>query len=222
MLKAILTLALILGFTSASAQERRPTVIELTQPIIISDVPDGTVFDARHITYRAIAPMDCVICIIPPPGEQRFGLRIDLGRIDANGLAGAGIWATRIQNSRITAMAVDSAIGANIYVYQSGFFGTFNNRWIIGALRLSQGNGLLIDSRMQPSIELAVQGNVFRIGQIIENWDSGIAVFGSESTENLFIVGPVEHNGLYGCYDQGRRNQWIVVNSNHNGLRHVC
>ena len=47
-------------------------------------------------------------------------------------------------------------------------------------------------------------------------------VLSGVTTDNYLVVGPVEHNGLYGCAQDQLPNTWVVVNSNNNGKKQAC
>ena len=197
-----------------------PGIYTLTEPIVLGDLPRGFVYDASAAVFIAAQPMWAMMRVEPSAGQQQLDVTIRLGILDGRGLAAVGLAVTRTQDSLFEVRSIQNMVDAGVYAYQTGEFGTFNNFWRIGSIRNGTYNGFVAYSPDKGV--LGFQGNHVEIGQIIAQGQSGIAIFGQQSCCNFFLVGPVEHNGQYGCYDEGQQNQWIIVNSNSNGLTQRC
>ncbi len=207
-----------------------PQLVNLTQPLIYDTLPQGTVIDLSGYYLKATVPMSAMVIIRSPaatpsnPGPQNMFVTLRFGIIDGNGMATSIVRITETTDSTIEiAAAVNSA--SNCVILDGGNFMTANNHIRIGAIANCGGNGLLVQTATN-SGSYNVQGNHIEVGQVINNGGSGIAVI-TGAWANTFIVGPVEHNVYFGCYDGsggsgGYVNHWIVNGANSNGLGQVC
>jgi hypothetical protein len=217
----ILFLAMCL---TTSAQVRNPTITKLSSPMVISGFADGAVIDLTNQRLVATQRMPWLLQIDgthnPNGTGQTFDVTIKVGVVDANNLASNAIMLYGgIQDSQITIASALNAVDTGVFINDSPNFGFFNNFITIGAIRNSQHNGAVFVS--PKSGVLGIQGNHIQIGQVIANGDSGILLQGV-TAYNYLVVGPVEHNRLYGCYDEQGPNTWVIVNSNSNGQHQAC
>ncbi len=221
MVKLIIT-TITLCLLAAQTLAASPTVTTLTAPLVFSGFSDGAVFDVTGQKLVASVPLPAVVVIDgthnPNGSGQTFDVTIKLGIVDGANMAADGVHITGIEDSQITISSIGGVTTNGLYAYSSGCCGLFNNFIRIGAIRNNGENGAIFVS--PSSGVFGVQGNHIEIGQVIANGASGIALFGV-SAYNYLVVGPVEHNALYGCYQQAA-NTWLIVNSNSNGMRQVC
>lgn len=214
---------LFLAFLAAPAGAQQaavvvpPGVYKISAPIVLCDLPQGAIYDASAATIVAAAPMDALVTVCSQ--NENLYVTLKFGVLDANHLATTALYVTATNDSRIEVAAIQNATVNGVVIDQTGDVGVFNNFIELGAIRFDTHNGLVLLS--PPSGVLGVQGNHIRVGQVFENGDSGIAVFGV-SSYNYLEVGPVEHNTLYGCYDGAGGNNWLIVNANSNGFKGAC
>lgn len=201
-------------------------LLEITQPYVIELEQFTDTVDLSDTEIRATRPMPCAV-VIRPRHDQALEGKISIGIVNPAWQANDGLVVWGVSDCIIDVRAVRGALKNGVVIDQRGEYGTFNNFVTINSIRHNGGNGLLMQSPRAD--HLGVQGNHIKIGQIIFCDHSGIAVFGSESAWNTFQVGPVEHNKMYGIYEEGelgarsamtppRLNKWHVVDSNQNGL----
>lgn len=191
-----------------------PGIYKISTPILLCNLPQGSIYDASAATIVADAPMDAMVTVCSQ-GENLY-TTLKFGVLDANHLATTALYVTATNDSRIDVAAIQNAKVNGVVIDQTGNVGVFNNFIELGAIRFNTHNGLILNS--PSSGVLGVQGNHIRVGQVFQNGDSGIAVFGV-SSYNYLEVGPVEHNRMYGCYDGAGQNNWVIVNANSNGFK---
>jgi len=207
-----------------------PQVIQLTAPLIYENLPQGATIDLTGYYLKATVPMSAMVIIRSPtatpsnPGQQNQFVTLRFGIIDGNGMATSIVRVTETTDSTIEiAAAVNSA--SNCVILDGGNFMTANNHIRIGAIANCGGNGLLMQTATN-SGTYNVQGNHIEVGQVINNVDSGIVAWAG-AYANTFVVGPVEHNGYFGCYDGSGgsgwyANRWIVNGANSNRMSQAC
>jgi hypothetical protein len=205
------------GISQQAAVVVPPGIYRISTPIVLCDLPKGAIYDASAATIVADAPMDAMVTICSQ--SENLYATFKFGILDANHLATTGLYVTATNDSRIDVAAIQNATVNGVVIDQTGDVGVFNNFIELGAIRFNTHNGLVLNS--PPGGVLGVQGNHIRVGQIFENGDSGVAVFGV-SSYNYLEVGPVEHNAMYGCFDGAGHNNWLVVNANSNAFRGAC
>ncbi len=194
-----------------------PIPWSLSAPIELHNLPNGAVVDWSSYILTATTPMPYMVRV--SSDTQNMDVVVKLGILEGNHMADSGLIVENTSDARIEAISVWNCKANGVVFRQSGSYGTFNNLVRIQSIRGSGGNGLIL---IGGSGGLGVQGNHFEIGQIINNKHSGICIFDA-SWANHFLVGPVEGNKFFGCYDGSTapaefKNTWHVVNENSNGF----
>lgn len=207
-----------------SATITSPCVMLLTEPLCIKDVPLGGVVDYSGYILRAACTMDCVVKIsssnTKTNGSPLNGFcTIKLGIVDGNGLAQTGVEVSETWDSRIEIAAVISALGTGLWL-NGGNSNVANNKIDIGAITGNGGNGLLAQT-LSNDETWNVQGNHITVGQIIGNGASGVVAW-IGAMSNIFVLGPVEHNGVLAACDNSGAvapylNIWCATGTNSNG-----
>lgn len=221
---ALIALALLFS-GAAQAQQACPYaaegqtsgVIPVSQTITIGATV-GQIIDCSAFQFTATAPINPMFVITAPNAEAV----IKLGIVDGGGLAYNLIDMSNFTISELDVLALQNATGNGVYAH-NGTFAVFDSTIRIGAIRSVVGNGFLAQDPSNGEI-FNFQGNHVYIGQIFNGSASGIAAFPG-AVANTFIVGPVEHNAAYGCYDAASaavapnlKNIWIVNGANSNGV----
>lgn len=191
-------------------------VIPVSHTISILATP-GQVIDCSAFQFVATAGLSQMFSIISPNSQAV----IKLGIVDGAGVAYNGVDISNFTISELDITALQNLNGNGVDAH-NGTFAVFDNKITIGAIRQVLGNGFLA---YDPSLGAIFnfQGNHVEIGQIIGSNASGLAILPG-AVANTFIVGPVEHNASYGCYDAASgavpanlKNIWIVNGANSNG-----
>lgn len=192
-------------------------VIPVSKTIVLN-AAQYQVIDCSAFQFVATAEVNPMFAITSPNSEAV----IKLGILEGSGIGVTGVDMSNFTISELDITALQNFTGNGVYAH-NGAFAVFDNVIRIGAIRNVLGNGLLA---YDPSNNTTYnfQGNHVEIGQILESNASGIAVFlGAEA--NTFIVGPIEHNAAYGCFDGASatapanfKNVWIVNGANTNGV----
>jgi hypothetical protein len=147
---------------------------------------------------------------------------IKLGVLEGSAIAGGAIDLSNFEINELDITSIQNFTANGIWAH-NGALAVFDNKISIGGIRQVLGNGLLA---YEPSNNATYnfQGNHVEIGQIIGSNASGIALFPGAAA-NTFIVGPIEHNAAFGCYDGASasvpaslKNIWIVNGANTNGV----
>jgi hypothetical protein len=220
---AFIALALLFA-GAAQAQQACPYAapgqtsgpIHVSQTITI-DAARYQIIDCSAFQFIATAPVNPIVLITSSAQIQQGLIRV--GEVD-----GAGVGITGVQMSNLAITVVDIAGIQNIVGNGMILTGlVFDNTINVESIRDTGGNGLLAQTPGDSTV-INVQGNHINIGQVLQNAGSGIAFFPG-AVANTIIVGPVEYNAVYGCYDGASnavavnyKNVWIVNGANSNGL----
>jgi hypothetical protein len=208
-----------------------PTVLEISSPLVFDTLPRGSVVDLSRYYIKAIAPMYSMVFIQAPsatpsnPGPQNMNITVKLGILDANNLADHAMIVSETTDSIIEVVLATNG-KQNCVWLNGGNFMTANNLIRIGAITNCGGNGLLLQT-LSNSNTYNVQGNHIEVGQIINMPQGSGVVAWTGAVANTFRVGPVEHNGVYGCFDGSGgngpyANRWFVNGVNSNGIVGAC
>ena len=222
------TVAFVLFSVAAHAQScpyaapgQTSGVIPVSQTIKILASP-GEVIDCSAFQFTATAAVSPMFSIISPNSQAV----IKLGIVDGAALAYNGVELSNFTISELDITALQNLNGNGVDAH-NGTFAVFDNKITIGAIRQVLGNGFLAYDPSLNSI-YNFQGNHVEIGQIIGSNNSGLAILPG-AFANTFIVGPVEHNAGFGCYDAASsavpanlKNIWIVNGANSNGAVGAC
>ena len=221
---ALIALALLFS-GAAQAQQACPYaaagqtsgVIPVSQTIVIN-ATYGQVIDCSAFQFTATAAIGPMFAITAPNSEAV----IKLGIIEGSWVAGTGVDLSNFMLNTLEITALQNLTGTGLYAH-NGALAVFDNKITIGAIRGTLGNGFLAQDPSNNQT-YGFQGNHVEIGQIIYSHASGIALFAG-AIANTFILGPVEHNTVYGCADLASpslpanlKNVWIVNGSNSNGF----
>ncbi len=193
------------------AQAQTPQIMNLTSPLLITDIPIGGVVDYSGYVITATASMSQVVKISSSntrtSAPNNAFCVIKLGWVNANNLAQSGVEISDTWDCRIEIAAVTNALGTGVWL-NGGNSNVANNFLDIGAITGSGGNGLLLET-LSNDMTWNVQGNHIRVGQVIGNGASGVVAW-IGAIGNRLEVGPVEHNTVFGCYDNAGGTGWAV------------
>lgn len=195
-------------------------VIPVASTLTINLAP-YQVIDCSAFQFTATAEVSPMFVIT---GNNAEGV-IKLGILEGSAIAATAIDLSNFEISELDITAMQDFTSNGIYAH-NGASAVFDNKINIGAIRNVLGNGLLAQDPSN-NTTYNFQGNHVEIGQIFQSNNSGIAAYPG-AFANTFIVGPIEHNALYGCFDAATpylpasqanfKNVWIVNGANTNGI----
>jgi hypothetical protein len=192
-------------------------VVPVSQTITIG-LNYGDMIDCSTFQFVAMAAVNPMFSLVSPDSEAV----IKFGVVDGGGIAYNLIDLSNFTISTLEVAALQNGTGNGVDAYD-GTFAVFDNTIRIGVIRNMGGNGFLALDQSNNAI-YNFQGNHVEIGQVFNVGGSGVAIFPG-AYANTFIIGPVEHNAVYGCYDAASgavpanlQNIWIVNGANSNGV----
>lgn len=198
--------------------------MDMTESLVLKNIPAGSVVDLSGYYIRAVAPMDCLVKICSDNTRTLSSFNgfctIKLGWVNANGMAQTGVEISETWDSRIEMPAVTSALGTGVWL-NGGNSNVANSKIDIGAITGCGGNGLLLQT-LTNDITWNVQGNHITVGQVIDNGGSGIVAW-TGAFANIIVAGPVEHNAVFAACDNSGgvapfANIWVGTGTNSNGM----